>query len=326
VKSKASGSLFRTPENAFEGNMNNETPVFSLIIPFFNAPGSDRREMMNELESSIPDRSDLEVIWVNDHSRLEWSPSANFLRTRVKSIRNTPERRYAGTARNTGLDHAAGTFVLFGDSDDLFRTDAMNCILDRARDTAETDLILFRVSSFLETGGIGDRHNYITRIFEKLAAGGSHEALLRYYSPTGKILRRGHIDQNGLIFGDTKAGNDVIFSLSLALSSPRVTFVNETGYDIRQGNPSLTTIQSPENIRARIQVARDAQLLLRSAKREDLAAPMHYILRRFFRQQPLVVFEEAILSVKTGARIFSSPRKIMRNTAKKFIDKWLNRQ
>ena len=65
---------------------------FSLIIPHH---GDDR--LLDRLLKSIPDRDDLETIVIRDD-----------------------KAKGAGWARNKGLEHAVGEYVLFADSDDYF--------------------------------------------------------------------------------------------------------------------------------------------------------------------------------------------------------------
>lgn len=282
--------------------------TFSLIIPIFNTPDADRRLMLDKLARSIPDRGDLEVLWVDDHSSLPWCPPC-FRHTKSQLIENDPGDRFAGTARNAGMKAASGKFILFADSDDCFEPGAMGIILDDAVADSDWDMILFSCDSFLEDGSQGDRHLHINRSVRLFAETGDHDALVRYHPPYGRIISTDFIARNELFFGDTRAANDVLMAVEIALSKPRTRIIQKTGYWIRQGNPSLTTISSPENVDARLSVARDIQALMKEYGRSDLIIPLHRNFRQYAKHAPSVVLRHLISAIKCGDRVVPPPGK-----------------
>ena len=89
----------------------------NIIIPHHNTPA-----LLQRCLDSIPDEDNISVIVVDDNSSPELVDFDNFPgreRTYTK-VFFTKEGKGAGYARNIGLEHAEGEWVLFADSDDFF--------------------------------------------------------------------------------------------------------------------------------------------------------------------------------------------------------------
>ena len=300
------------------------TPYFSIIVPFHNAEGNDRSGMLDALLASIPDRDDLEVILVDDHSRItpRWHPrGAGFSQTRIRLLHAPPTSRYGGMARNHGLDHADGTHILFADSDDLFDPDALSAVLDAVvadvvaeheGNDAPTDLWLFRSGSFRPDGSDGTRHHHTEGLINTLLLSGDGDALVRYRSPCGKIIRAEFIAANNLRFSSHRVVDDVLFGTALALAQPRWNVVDRVAYHIREGHPSLTTMICGQAISERFSVARAAHDLLVEAGRRDLATSLHHKARQYFRSNPTAVTYEMIKSFLLGYPVLPRARALFR--------------
>jgi glycosyltransferase involved in cell wall biosynthesis len=91
-----------------------EAPLFSVIVPTYGRP-----EYLNEAVASILAQSvdDLEVVVVDDAS--PEPVAASWEDARVRIVRRETNGGPAA-ARNTGLEHARGTYLAFCDDDDLF--------------------------------------------------------------------------------------------------------------------------------------------------------------------------------------------------------------
>jgi glycosyltransferase involved in cell wall biosynthesis len=90
-------------------------PETSVIIPFH-----DRLDWTRQAIASVIGQTyqDFEIIVVDDGSAEDHRASIEKLDTRIRYIRQ--EQRGAGAARNAGIKIAAGEFIAFLDSDDLF--------------------------------------------------------------------------------------------------------------------------------------------------------------------------------------------------------------
>ena len=93
---------------------------YSIIIPHKNTPNYLLRCL-----DSIPLRDDVQVIVVDDNSNPEKVDFDHFPQWKGKHYEYylTKEGRGAGFARNIGLEHAVGKWLLFADADDFFAVD-----------------------------------------------------------------------------------------------------------------------------------------------------------------------------------------------------------
>lgn len=105
----------------------NNTINFSIIIPTKNIP-----DLLQRCLESIPQRSDIEIIVVDDNSDREIVDVKNYPGTNNQQVKIIflPESKGAGYARNIGLTIAKGKWILFADSDDYF-SEKFSDILDR---------------------------------------------------------------------------------------------------------------------------------------------------------------------------------------------------
>ncbi|MDR1711103.1 MAG: glycosyltransferase [Propionibacteriaceae bacterium] len=182
-------------------------PVFSLIIPVH-----DSADFAGRLFDSIPVRDDLEVIVIDDRSTLE---QAKDTRAALEA-RGFPHRQWLpnqqrpgpGGARNTGLDHARGRWIVFADSDDYF-TAAFPAALDTYAD-APCDMVLFRPGTAPNPAG-RSRTADQERIFD---AGDVNVVGFNTNTVWGRFARRDLIERGCLRFHETMVSEDVAFAVS----------------------------------------------------------------------------------------------------------------
>ena len=98
-------------------NIKSMCPTFSIIIAHYDIP-----DLLMRCLKSIPVSEDIQVIVVDDNSPnadtyLERYPELS--RPYLEFIRAS-KNGGAGYARNIGLDHAKGKWLLFADADDSF--------------------------------------------------------------------------------------------------------------------------------------------------------------------------------------------------------------
>ena len=84
---------------------------YSIIIPHKNCP-----DLLKRLLDSIPERDDVQIIVVDDNSDEGKKPSIDRKDTEVILL-DAERSKGAGRARNVGLEHAEGKWLLFADAD-----------------------------------------------------------------------------------------------------------------------------------------------------------------------------------------------------------------
>ena len=186
-------------------------PQYSIIIPHYDIP-----DLLMRCLESIPVSKDIQVIVVDDNSPaadtyLDRYPELS--RPYLEFIRTT-KGGGAGYARNVGLDHATGTWLLFADADDFFCKD-MYEILASNRDN-EVDIVFFRIRDVLseDIHKETNKSKYLIDLLDHYIE--SHEELpLRtgYSPPWGKMIKRELVLKYGIHFDEVKYSNDVYFSL-----------------------------------------------------------------------------------------------------------------
>ena len=115
-------------------------PLFSIIVPCYNAADSIERCL-----ASIRGQStDCEVIVVDDGSTDEtWTILDNFSSKDKQIVLVHQDNGGVSTARNAGLEHASGEWVLFCDADDSFKPGALSHLSQCLAKEPSPDSVIF---------------------------------------------------------------------------------------------------------------------------------------------------------------------------------------
>lgn len=123
-------------------------PTLSMIIPCFNA-----EKFLADAVNSILKQpcQDLEILIVDDGSRDSSGEIADRFAAAHKNIRvfHIPNSGVS-TARNVGIDHAAGRYIGFLDADDVLCKDAYDTRIRKALVSGEHDILSFSYLSGME--------------------------------------------------------------------------------------------------------------------------------------------------------------------------------
>ena len=97
---------------------------------------------------SIPKREDLQVIVVDDCSPEKDKYKLDAIKEKFPNVEfySTEKNGGGGKARNIGLQHAKGKFLIFSDADDYF-TSGFSDILDDYSGCSNYDIIFFNAKS-----------------------------------------------------------------------------------------------------------------------------------------------------------------------------------
>lgn len=115
--------------------------MVSVVIPVYNSEKNIHECLDSLLRQTY---KDFELICVNDGSR---DNSLSILNeysekdSRIRVITKENEGKGAASARNMGLEHATGEYVIFLDSDDFFESNMLELLMSKANET-EADVVV----------------------------------------------------------------------------------------------------------------------------------------------------------------------------------------
>lgn len=206
--------------------------VYSIIIPHKNIP-----ELLRRCLDSIPRRPDIQIIVVDDNSspdKVDFNHFPGADRDDVEIV-CTKEGKGAGYARNVGLRHAKGRWLMFADADDFFLPGFLD-ITDRYKDS-ELDLIVFRAESADSESLVPMRPRQ--RCHDDLSESADWQAIrFRIYAPWAKMISRRFQVDHELSFEEIPVANDVMFSITVDYHARRVAVSSGSIYcaTVRQGS------------------------------------------------------------------------------------------
>lgn len=244
-------------------NIKSMCPTFSIIIPHKDIPN-----LLMRCLKSIPVSEDVQVIVVDDNSPdadtyLETYPELS--RPYLEFIRTT-KGGGAGYARNVGLDHAKGKWLLFADADDFFVDNAFDMI--RSYENCDADVVYFKKKSVYsdDLNRLSRRNKEINVLVDGyIKAGNETELRVRYWVPWGKLIRKELVDNNNFRFDEVKYSNDQYFGICVGLAAPKITADERVLYVVttREGSLISGGCMKPHEIEIRAEVCFRSQKLLK---------------------------------------------------------------
>lgn len=230
---------------------------FSIIIPHHNIP-----KLLKRCLASIPQRDDLEVIVVDDNSDPQIVDFDNFPgkeRADVTILHNEG-KKWAGTARNRGIEAASGRWLIFADADDFFNF-CLSDMLDKYAES-DADIVFFKANSldgetYCTSSKTERRVRHINKYFKKYLAGDKMgETLLRYAwgEPWAKMYRREMVESHGIRFDETPIHEDTIFTYTAGYFAQKIEADPHCIYCVTYRPGSLSTTVSEEKLLARVEV------------------------------------------------------------------------
>lgn len=252
--------------------------TFSIIIPHHEIPA-----LLQRCLDSIPDVPEVQVIVVDDNSseqKVDFEQFPGLNRKYTQCIFDK-EGGGAGHARNIGLRHADGKWLVFADSDDFFTKDAFH-ILDNHKD-APYDILLFKSNSVnSEDLSPSNRFADLNNAIDEALTGkkDNKAAILSRPGPVCKMFRRSHIQQKDIWFDETMASNDqmFVFKATCWAQDDAVAVFNETLYTVttRKGSLIEKRFTNPDNFLCRMEVQIRCNKFLRDYPQ--------------FRKEPIIIW------------------------------------
>lgn len=221
----------------------------SVIIPAYNI-----EDYIGECLESIIGQTlkNIEIICINDGSAdstlciLEEYSKRD---SRIKVL--SQENGGQSSARNKGLDIAAGEYVYFMDGDDILESFALEEVYNAACNS-DTDIIYFDGSCFSVSGGKYNdiKNDYYIRknnypescsgieMFCRMSSNDEFRA-----SPCLQLIRKEHLDKNGIRFHNGIIFEDNAFTLLSMISAESAGFINKVYFKRRIRENSTTTAE-----------------------------------------------------------------------------------
>ncbi|MEU9972253.1 CDP-glycerol glycerophosphotransferase family protein [Streptomyces sp. NPDC051014] len=219
-------------------------PRFSLIVPCHRVQG-----FLRECLDSVLDQSfrDFEVIAVDDRSPDGSGAILDEYAARDPRVRvlHLPENVGLGRARNAGLPHATGDFLLFLDSDDTLTPGALRAVADRLAETGDPDVLVFDYARTYWWGGT--RRNALAEVLSATDAvftAAEHPEILDLLMVVwNKAYRRDFVTENGFRFPPGYY-EDTPWTFPVMLGAGRIATLDRICLNYRQrrqGNILSTT-------------------------------------------------------------------------------------
>ena len=220
-----------------------EEYIFSVIIPHHNIP-----KLLQRCLDTIPDVPEVQVIVVDDNSSEEEVDFSHFpgKERKYTSIVFDKSGGGAGRARNIGMEHAKGEWLVFADSDDFFVNDAFDILESHKEDCK--DIILFKADSVdSEDYTPSNRHLKLNKAIDDAISGKitAKSAVLKMPVPWCKMFRREYIQGKGVLFDEIYANNDMMFVLKSVYwtDDEAVAVANEVLYTVTTRKGSLDAMK-----------------------------------------------------------------------------------
>lgn len=215
----------------------------SVIMPCYNTENYIKKTLLSLYGQSM---QDFEVVFVNDGSTdntLMWLEKCkayldpdNQGRVQIITVENGGQSR----ARNIGLDHANGKYVVFLDSDDYIDVDYFE-VLYTAAEENNSEMVLSGQHKVDENG------NTITNIrypVDKIPG-----YVMRQLNPHGKLYKREFLDRHNIRFAEGKLYEDNPFNFkAMFLCQNQVILPYNGHYQVIHSGSTMSKPMDPNKV------------------------------------------------------------------------------
>ncbi|MCG5516394.1 MULTISPECIES: glycosyltransferase family 2 protein [unclassified Ectothiorhodospira] len=225
---------------------------YSLVIPHFGDPWR-----LERLLRTVPiSRDDVEVIVVDDCSPDQSTLALAKARWPGVSWLFTPQNSGAGAARNVGLAHAQGEYLVFADSDDEFLPGAFDFFDEHVR--AGDEVVYFLADAVQEVDGSpSNRAVRMNELCQAYFVEPTEERLERlklgHVNPIAKVYSHFFIKKIAVKFEEIPLSNDVAFNVLAAVQATNVRVAPKKVYRIFRREGSLTVSEDVDVLLKRME-------------------------------------------------------------------------
>lgn len=213
--------------------------LVSIIIPIYNS-SSYLKECLDSILNQL--LKDIEVFCINDGSTdnsLKMLQQYALKDSRIKILKQNNQG--AAAARNLGLKHANGEYVIFLDSDDYFKPDLIEQSVAKA-EKFDADIVIFKAEAFDDvTGQISTLNDRISKLPEYqqkvLSYKDIPEDIFNSFLtvPWNKLYRKSFLDKHGFKFQNIKRTNDLLFVCQTLVAAKRIILLDKILVHYRTG-------------------------------------------------------------------------------------------
>lgn len=290
---------------------------YTVIIPHKNCS-----DLLQRCLDSIPYREDIQVIVVDDNSdasKVDFDRFPGLDKPNVE-VYFTKEGKGAGYARNVGLKHARGKWLLFVDADDFLAPDVLAKIDPFVN--SQADVVYFRLAEEkdldilpVELRGIvdvvrGKAYSLIVDAHNKTLA-------VDHYIPVGKIVCRDCVERNHIRFDEIPCSNDVMFFTRLAMHVRTVEVSDSCIYYISAPTSrNLTARKDFESGKTRLHVCLERNRLLQENGYGHKITPPLIFLYQFRSVGFIGLCHYCAMVIKSTTPLFTGFSKFVGNPKK----------
>lgn len=297
---------------------------YSIIIPHKNTPG-----LLQQLLNSIPIRDDTQVIVVDDNSDPNIVDFNKFPKWNGVNYEFylTKKGKGAGFARNFGIKHAIGEWLLFADADDIYFSDSLSTLLDIPNE--KYDIICFPLqiiqydgkTEMLHLPSIGKQTEFDASLSgeHRIVDNYIDDLIYRLFLPTQKMVKRDIVITNAIRFSEVPSCNDILFSLKVQSKCQRIGVFTDIVYHYIKYKGSTSDVINTKRLKQRIRELLRVQKFLLSHNKQiyiESTLNWHYneLLKHSFISSVIYsMLQMIIVSPRIGLRTL---RNIIRNAKK----------
>ncbi len=235
--------------------------MVSVIIPCYNAEKTVRKCVDSILQQTY---QQLEILLVDDGSTDQTLSVCNELKQINSCIRVFNQKNQGpGSARNTGIRHAKGRYILFVDSDDTVDKEYCNMLFSEGKEKyADLTICGYQESFF---GQKGKKFVYDSDAISVIPLKSSVSLMSKFLLNTacGKLYFREYIIEKDIFFEDKMfVGEDLLFNLRYLNDScvKNIRIINKPLYFYERGDEKSITHERRENDFEQICFVRNEQI------------------------------------------------------------------
>ncbi|MBR0280251.1 MAG: glycosyltransferase family 2 protein [Oscillibacter sp.] len=214
----------------------------SVIVPVYQAEDTVTRCVDSILAAMGPED---ELILVDDGSKdgsVALCQEAAERDSRIRLIRQ--KNSGSGAARNNGIDHAGGYYVLFVDADDWVEPDIISTLTEAA-EQRDCDIVICSHNIHFTDGTV----RQLTYAYQECGMEESHRAIFRISkAPWGKLYKKELLDRYGIRFPEQRRAQDVMFNFEYFDHVRKCALLDSVCYHYQHNNLVSFKKKFPDNI------------------------------------------------------------------------------